>query len=52
MLEEIGYKADVASNGREAVDAVSRIRYDLVLMDCEMPEMDGYEREVPGCRDG
>ncbi len=43
MLEEIGYKADVASNGREAVAAVSRIRYDLVLMDCEMPEMDGYE---------
>lgn len=42
MLEEIGYKADVASNGREAVDAVSRITYDLVLMDCEMPEMDGY----------
>ncbi|MFQ5990143.1 MAG: response regulator [Candidatus Methylomirabilales bacterium] len=43
VLEEIGYKADVASNGREAVDAVSRISYGLVLMDCEMPEMDGYE---------
>ncbi len=43
ILEEIGYNADVASNGREAVDAVSRILYGLVLMDCEMPEMDGYE---------
>lgn len=43
LLEEIGYKADVASNGREAVEAVSRISYDLVLMDCEMPEMNGYE---------
>ncbi|MFQ5803291.1 MAG: response regulator [Candidatus Methylomirabilales bacterium] len=43
MLEEIGYKADVASNGREAVDALSRIQYDVVLMDCEMPEMDGFE---------
>lgn len=43
MLEEIGYKADVASNGREAVDAVSRISYDLVLMDCEMPGINGYE---------
>lgn len=42
MLEEIGYKADVASTGREAVDAVSRIAYDLVLMDCEMPQTDGY----------
>jgi PAS domain S-box-containing protein len=43
MLEKIGYRADVASNGREAVDAVVRHRYEAVLMDCHMPVMDGYE---------
>jgi CheY-like chemotaxis protein len=43
MLERIGYRADVAANGKEAVDAVSRAPYDVVFMDCQMPEMDGYE---------
>jgi len=43
MLEQAGYRCDVAANGKEAVEAVSRIRYDLVIMDCQMPVMDGYE---------
>ncbi|MFN3980076.1 MAG: response regulator, partial [Caldilinea sp.] len=43
MLEKFGYDADVANNGREAVDAVRLQPYDLVLMDVHMPEMDGIE---------
>ncbi len=41
MLERLGYRADVASNGVEAVEAVGRSVYDLVLMDIQMPELDG-----------
>jgi len=43
MLEKLGCRADVAGNGKEALAALSRIAYDLVLMDCQMPEMDGFE---------
>jgi CheY-like chemotaxis protein/nitrogen-specific signal transduction histidine kinase/HPt (histidine-containing phosphotransfer) domain-containing protein len=41
MLERFGYAADLARNGLEACDAVARARYDVVLMDVQMPEMDG-----------
>lgn len=43
LLGQQGYNVDVASNGMIAVEAATRNRYDVILMDCQMPEMDGYE---------
>jgi two-component system sensor histidine kinase/response regulator len=43
LLQKAGVKADVVSNGSEAVAATAKTAYDLILMDCQMPEMDGFE---------
>jgi signal transduction histidine kinase/CheY-like chemotaxis protein len=43
ILERLGYRADVASNGLEAVESIERQTYDVILMDVQMPEMDGLD---------
>jgi CheY-like chemotaxis protein len=48
MVEKLGLRADVAANGREAVQLFEMRPYNLILMDCQMPEIDGYQasREI------
>ncbi len=43
ILDKVGYRADIAGNGFEALDAIAKINYDIVFMDILMPEMDGFE---------
>src|SRR5690606_19380294 len=43
ILEQMGYRADVASNGIEAVESIERQVYDVILMDVQMPELDGLD---------
>lgn len=42
MLSRLGYRADIAASGLEVLKALEAVSYDLILMDCQMPEMDGY----------
>jgi len=42
MFEKLGHRIDLAANGREAVKMATDLQYDIIFMDCSMPEMDGY----------
>ena len=52
ILQQMGYRADLASNGIEAVESVERQPYDVVLMDVQMPEMDGPKPHGASRRSG
>jgi CheY-like chemotaxis protein len=43
QLKKLGYEADLACNGLEVLEAFERVSYDVIFMDCQMPELDGYE---------
>ncbi len=43
LLGKLGYRADIVANGAEVLEALRRIPYDVILMDCQMPEVDGYD---------
>ena len=43
QLEKLGYRADAVANGSEVLHVLKEIPYDLTLMDCQMPELDGFE---------
>ena len=43
LLQKLGYRADIVADGTEALESLKRIRYDVIFMDCQMPQLDGYE---------